>query len=111
MYDFIDLLKTNYYPLDKLPKILSDFIDLDTVLSTLKEMNIIAVIGDDNKEEKQKWVMLMTEIQPIITFPEYLLPEILMTHATNDRNKKVSYDIAKRAYELLESTYYDNLDF
>jgi len=111
MYDFIDLLKTNYYPLDKLPKILSDFIDLDTVLSTLKEMNIIAIVEDDDKEEKQKWVVLLTEIQPIITFPEYLLPEILMTHATSDKNKKVSYDVAKRAYELLESTYYDNLDF
>ena len=55
--------------------------------------------------------MLLTDIVPIVIFPEYSLPKILDHYKTKDREKKISYNIAKKNLELLEVTYPDKTSF
>ncbi len=108
VYDFLALMKSNYYPLDKIPKIFSEFADSDVILDNLEALNIITKITDDNK---QVWVLLLTDIRPIIVFPEYLLPKIRASYQSKDPERKITYEIAKKALELLEVTYPEQVEF
>ncbi|GAI84929.1 unnamed protein product, partial [marine sediment metagenome] len=40
-YDFLALMRNSYYPLDKLPKIFSDWFDIEVILSTLEDLKIV----------------------------------------------------------------------
>ncbi len=108
IYDFLALMKSNYYPLDKIPKIFSEFADSEQILDNLEELNIITKITDDNK---QVWVLLLTEIRPLIIFPEYLLPKIRSSYQSKDVEHKITLEIAKKAFELLEVTYPEKVEF
>ena len=107
-FDFFTLMKSSYYPLKKIPKILSEFVDTEYILNTLEKLNIITKITD---KENEGWVILLTDIVPIVIFPEYSLPKILDHYKTKDREKKISYNIAKKNLELLEVTYPDKTSF
>ncbi|MFX1274988.1 MAG: hypothetical protein ACFFBP_10205 [Promethearchaeota archaeon] len=102
VYDFFTLMKANHYPLDKIPKILSTWADTKAILEDLQNLNIITVI---NGNEKKEWVVLFNDIQPIIFWPEYLLPVIRKAY----RLKKITHEVARKAYDLMEVTYVENV--
>lgn len=108
IYDFFALLRSNYYPLDKIPKIFSDFAVTDILLENLKRLNVITEVED---AEEKKWIILLTDVEPLIIFPEYSLPLIRASHKTLDREKRLSYEIAKKAYDLLEVSFPEKIEF
>ncbi|MHA1284669.1 MAG: hypothetical protein ACTSQP_19380 [Promethearchaeota archaeon] len=104
MYDFFNLLKGNYYPLDKIPKILSEWADHEEIVDTLTELKIATIVKD---EKDRKWIMLLCDIKPLIIFPEYLLPLIREAY----QKKELTKEIAKKAYDLLEVSYPEKVEF
>jgi len=107
-YDFLALMRNSYYPLDKLPKIFSDWFDIEVILSTLEDLKIVITIKD---KEDQGWVILLTDIKPLIIFPEFLLPKIREFFKSEDKEQKISIEIAKKALEMLEITYPEKVDW
>ncbi|MFX1454356.1 MAG: hypothetical protein ACFFDB_03190 [Promethearchaeota archaeon] len=107
-YDFFVLMRHNHYPLDKIPKIFSEFAITEVLLDDLKELNIIAEIID--KSDRQ-WICLLTEIKPLIIFPEYLLPKIRDAYRNQEGDGEITYEIAKKALSLLEITYPERVEF
>ena len=104
IFDFFQLMRSNYYPLDKIPKILSDWADVDMILDELRNLNVITEIVD---EENRTWVMLLTDIKPLIIFPEYLLPKIKSAYDEN----QITKEIAKKAFDLLEVSFPESIEF
>jgi len=72
IYDFFMLMRSNHYPLDKIPKVFSEFAITEILLDNLKKLNIITEIKDENK---RSWILLLTNIQPITIFPDNILNE------------------------------------
>ena len=107
-YDFLALMRNSYYPLDKLPKIFSDWFDIEVILSILEDLKIVTTLKD---KEDQGWVILLTDIKPLIIFPEFLLPKIREFFKSEDKEQKISIEIAKKALELLEVTYPEKVDW
>ena len=108
IYDFFVLMKHNHYPLDKIPKIFSEFAVTEILLEDLKKLNIITEIIDDNE---RKWICLLTDIKPLIIFPEFLLPKIRAAYKNEDTDGDITYEIAKKALSLLEITYPEKVEF
>jgi len=102
-YDFFNLMKTGFYPLEKIPKILSEWADREKILEELEELNIITILHGKKKKE---WVVLFNDIQPLIFFPEYLLPRIRRKY----KLKEITYEVAKKAYDLLEVTFVEKIE-
>ena len=107
-YDFFVLLRHNHYPLDKIPKIFSEFAVTELLLDDLTDLNIITEIVDDSD---RKWICLLTEIKPLIIFPEYLLPKIRAAYKNQEGDGEITYEIAKKALRLLEITYPEKVEF
>ncbi len=107
-YDFFILLKTNYYPLDKIPKIFSEFAVTENLIKDLKELRVITELTD---KKDRHWIVLLTDIKPLIVFPEYILPKIMIAFKSKKDKSNLDYRIAKRAYELLELTYPEEISF
>jgi len=108
IYDFFILMRHNHYPLDKIPKIFSEFAVTEILLDDLKKLNIIAEIIDDND---RKWICLLTDIKPLIVFPEFMLPKIRAAYKNQDSDGAITYEIAKKALSLLEITYPEKVKF
>ncbi len=108
VYDFFVLMRHNHYPLDKIPKIFSEFAVTEILLDDLKDLNIITEIKDD---KKRSWILLLTDIKPLIIFPEYLLPKIREAFKNQDTDGAITYEIAKKALTLLEITYPEKVTF
>ncbi|MFX1344030.1 MAG: hypothetical protein ACFFAI_02900 [Promethearchaeota archaeon] len=108
VYDFFVLMRHNHYPMDKIPKIFSEFAVTEILLEDLKNLNIITEITDDND---RKWICLLTEIKPLIIFPEYLLPKIRAAYKGENGDGEITYEIAKKALSLLEITYPEKVEF
>jgi hypothetical protein len=104
IFDFFQLMRSNFYPLDKIPKILSNWADVDMILDELRNLNIITEVKD---EENRSWVMLLTDLKPLIIFPEYLLPKIKTAYDTN----YITQEIAKKAFDLLEVSFPESVEF
>ncbi len=102
-YDFFNLMKTAYYPLDKIPKILSDWADKEAILNELEELNIITTIQGKKKKD---WVVLFNDIKPLIFFPEYMLPRIRRKY----KLKEITLEVAKKAYDLMEVTFVERIE-
>ncbi|MFX1293058.1 MAG: hypothetical protein ACFFAG_19085, partial [Promethearchaeota archaeon] len=107
-YDFFVLMRHNHYPMDKIPKIFSEFAITEILLEDLKNLNIITEITDEND---RNWICLLTEIKPLIIFPEYLLPKIRAAYKGEDGDGEITYEIAKKALKLLEITYPEKVKF
>ena len=107
-YDFFILMRHNHYPLDKIPKIFSEFAVTEILLEDLKKLNIITEVIDDNE---RNWICLLTDIKPLIIFPEYLLPKIRSAYKEGDAEGEITYEIAKKALNLLEITYPEKVEF
>ena len=108
VYDFFVLMKHNHYPLDKIPKIFSEFAVTEILLEDLKNINIITEIIDGNE---RKWICLLTDIKPLIIFPEFLLPKIRAAYKTENDDGEITLEIAKKALRLLEITYPEEVEF
>jgi hypothetical protein len=101
-------MRNNYYPLDKIPKVFSDFAVTEILLDNLKKLNVITEIKD---EDNRSWILLLTDIQPLVIFPEFILPNIRKAYKEGEEKSQISYEIAKKAYDLLEVTYADKVEF
>jgi len=108
VYDFFVLMRHNHYPMDKIPKIFSEFAVTEILLDDLKDLNIITEVVDEND---RKWICLLTDIKPLIVFPEYLLPKIRAVYKNQDMDGAITYEIAKKALSLLEITYPEKVKF
>ncbi len=108
IYDFFVLMRNKYYPLDKMPKIFSEFADTETILNDLKELNILTEIKDKGD---RSWLFLLTDIKPFIIFPEYLLPKIREAYKSKNKDDRISYEIAKKAFELLKVAFPEKVEF
>ncbi|MGV9205895.1 MAG: hypothetical protein ACOC44_17935 [Promethearchaeia archaeon] len=104
IYDFFALMRSKYYPLNKIPKILSQWAETDMILNELKELDVITEIND---KDERAWLLLLTDIKPMIVFPEYLLPKIKEASDVN----MITEEIAKKALDLLEVTYPEKVQF
>ena len=107
-YDFFILMRHNHYPMDKIPKIFSEFAVTEILLEDLKNLNIITEITDEND---RNWICLLTEIKPLIIFPEYLLPKIRAAYKNEEGDGDITYEIAKKALSLMEITYPEKVKF
>ena len=119
LYDFLLLMRNNYYPLDKVPKILSEWADFEEILQEWTDLGLLETLKvreiSDLKEEKDEkapkrererdWLVLKADIRPLIFFPEYILPKIRKAF----REETITYEIAKKAYDLLEVTFQDEV--
>jgi hypothetical protein len=108
VYDFFVLMRHNHYPMDKIPKIFSEFAVTEILLDDLKNLNIITEVTDEND---RKWICLLTDIKPLIVFPEFLLPKIRSAYKDQDSDGAITYEIAKKALSLLEITYPEKVKF
>ncbi|MFX1354291.1 MAG: hypothetical protein ACFFGP_10045 [Promethearchaeota archaeon] len=108
IYDFFVLLRSNHYPLDKIPKIFSEFAVTEILLDNLKKLNIITEIKDENK---RSWILLLTDIKPLTIFPEYLLPKIRAAYRQEESDGKITYEVAKKALDLLDVSYPEKVTF
>ena len=108
VYDFFILMRSNHYPLDKIPKIFSEFAVTEILLDNLKKLNVITEIKDKNK---RSWICLLTDIKPLTIFPEYLLPKIREAFKREDEEGKITYEIAKKALSLLEVSFPEKVTF
>ncbi len=109
VYDFFILMRSNHYPLDKIPKIFSEFAVTEILLDNLKKLNVITEIKDQNK---RSWICLLTDIKPLTVFPEYLLPKIREAfRKEDDEEGKITYEIAKKALNLLEVSFPEEVTF
>ena len=59
IYDFFMLMRSNHYPLDKIPKVFSEFAITEILLDNLKKLNIITEIKDENK---RSWIFGIIDI-------------------------------------------------
>ena len=107
IYDFIQLMREKHYPLDKIPKILSSWADVDEILEDLRYLDVITEIKD---KKGRKWLFLLTDIKPLVIFPEYLLPKIRSAYKSKDKEEHITHEIAKKALDLLEVTYNETVD-
>ncbi|MGB5910804.1 MAG: hypothetical protein WBH31_06375, partial [Promethearchaeia archaeon] len=108
VYDFFVLMRSNHYPLDKIPKIFSEFAVTEILLDNLKKLNVITEIKDENK---RSWILLLTDIKPLTIFPEYLLPKIRAAYRDEDSDGKITFEVAKKALDLLEVSYPEKVTF
>ena len=108
VYDLFAMLRSKYYPRDKIPNIFSEFADIELILDDLIQLNIITDIKD---QKERPWLLLLTDIQPIIFFPEYLLERIKDAYHSQNSEKKIPYEVAKKALDLLEVAYPEQIEF
>ncbi|MHA1472985.1 MAG: hypothetical protein ACTSQW_07810 [Promethearchaeota archaeon] len=108
VYDFFILMRSNHYPLDKIPKIFSEFAVTEILLDNLKKLNVITEIKDQNK---RSWICLLTDIKPLTIFPEFLLPKIREAFKKEEEEGKLTYEIAKKALNLLEVSFPEKVTF
>jgi len=108
VYDFFVLMRSNHYPLDKIPKIFSEFAVTEILLDNLKKLNVITEIKDENK---RSWILLLTDIKPLTIFPEYILPKIRAAYRDEDSDGRITYEVAKKALDLLEVSYPEKVTF
>ena len=108
VYDLFAMLRNKYYPRDKIPNIFSEFADVELLLDDLIQSQIIIEIKD---QKERPWLLLLTDIQPIIFFPGYLLERIKDAYHSEDIKKKIPFEVAKKALELLEVAYPEQIEF
>jgi hypothetical protein len=73
LYDFLALMKEHYFNEQKIPKITSEFVGSAKVLQDLQDAGIAVSIAES---EETKWFVLLSEIVPVVIFPEFILTKI-----------------------------------
>lgn len=95
-YDFFLLIRSNNYPLDKIPQIFS--VGTEILLDNLKKLNVITVIKDNSG---RSWIVLLTDIRSILVPPYNYIQQIKKALRT-DPDVKISYEVAMKALTVLE---------
>lgn len=98
-FDVYKLFSNNFYRFDKIPKgpdVGGE--ELTNIINQLIEERILTRITDIKKEE---WVLLLTDINIKLFFPEYLIEKI--RNSFNQR--KIKEEVAVKHLELLEKAY------
>ncbi|MHA1339714.1 MAG: hypothetical protein ACTSRZ_06170 [Promethearchaeota archaeon] len=115
VYDLLALLASRTYAKEKMPKVLSEFSDMNEILKQLEEAKVITIIEDDAKRE---WVCLLAEIVPIAVFPEYMVNAIQERLIKKDEDlvnlpekDPLTLEVARKALELLEASYDEKIEF
>jgi hypothetical protein len=108
IYDIFAMLRNKFYPRDKLPNIFSEFANIETMLDELIKLKIITEIKD---KQGRSWLLLLTDVAPVIFFPEYLLTNIKDAYHSQDGKKKIPFEVAKMALGLLEVAYPEKVEF
>jgi len=120
IFDMLALLSKNVYPLSKMPKILSDFVSLDAVIHQLVDVEIVKTLED---KEGRPWICLLSEITPLVVFPEYLVLKIqerskkakeapkASLEAESATEEPLTGEIVQKALNLLEMTYNEKIEF
>ncbi|MFX1558364.1 MAG: hypothetical protein ACFFC9_14015, partial [Promethearchaeota archaeon] len=81
IYDIFAILRNKFYPRDKLPNIFSEFANVDIMLEDLIKLNIVTDVKD---QKGRVWLFLLTDLAPVIFFPEYLLNNIKEAYHSKD---------------------------
>jgi hypothetical protein len=115
VFDLLSLLRTQVYPLAKMPKIMSDFANFDSIIAKLLEDHILVSIKD---AEGREWVCMLSDITPLVVFPEYILGKIktrveIKPELQNEESmeKYLTQEVARKGLDLLEATYSEKLEF
>ncbi len=56
-------------------------------------------------------ILLLADIKPLTFFPEYILPKIREAYKTSDDKRKITFEIAKKAHDLLEVSFPEKVTF
>jgi len=115
LFDFFALLKEKYFPVEKIPKISSEFANSSAILEEMKKGEVICTL----KEKGTEWFVLLGEITPIIVFPEYIVAKIKDRVAPTVKgdvdetqvDAPLTPEVAQRGLELLEATYQEKIQF
>ncbi|GAB4312213.1 MAG: hypothetical protein Kow0069_12890 [Promethearchaeota archaeon] len=115
VYDFLGLLSEKYFPRKKVPKVTSEFTTSENLIDELLAENIAIAIKDD---EGTEWICLLSEITPLVVFPEYLVERIKerVSFVGSDVEETsveapITPEIARRALDLLELTYNEKIEW
>ncbi|MFX1355921.1 MAG: hypothetical protein ACFFA8_01430 [Promethearchaeota archaeon] len=108
IYDIFAILRNKFYPRDKLPNIFSEFANVDIMLEDLIKLNIVTDVKD---QKGRVWLFLLTDLAPVIFFPEYLLNNIKEAYHSKDGTNRIPFEVAKMALELLEVAYPEKVEF
>ncbi|HMF33101.1 MAG TPA: hypothetical protein VKK79_16875 [Candidatus Lokiarchaeia archaeon] len=116
VYDFLAMLKNKSYVKEKVASIIADFTDPEKILQALQEVEIVGFLrGEGGSTE---WISLLGEIVPIVVFPEYLITKIQDRVAfsgakftENLGESPLTPEVARRALDLLETTYNEKIEF
>lgn len=113
--DLLALLGNRSYAREKMPKVMSEFSDVEQVIEDLIDSKIVAAIEDSAGRE---WICLLGEITPIMVFPEYMVKNIQKRLMKQDRNlvdmhehDPLTDEVARKSLELLEASYGEKLEF
>ena len=116
IFDFLGLLREKYFPMEKIPKITSEFASSKEVLEGLRDGGIVTYVRDT--ATRQDWIVLLAEIIPLVIYPEYLGSRIRDRVAEKnveiddtDVKAPLTVEVAQRQLELLETTYGDKIQF
>ncbi|WP_457557502.1 hypothetical protein [Candidatus Harpocratesius sp.] len=114
-FDFLSLLRNRAYPLKKIPRVISQFSKMREILDRLITFNIIRLIPDGHGND---WVCMISEITPLIVFPEYLINNIadrtaIEPDAIDEKSlvAPITNEIGELALNLLELTYKEQIEF
>lgn len=115
VFDLLALFQQNTYPVQKVPRVISEFGDIVNLLDFLERKKIITRIQDSTGVF---WVCLLCEIHPMVIFPEYLISKI--ADRTSIKQGAISEDslfaplpkeLGKLGLEILLSSYYEEVKF
>lgn len=115
IFDFLALMRTKPYPREKIPKVVSSFSNLESVLNSLFTSDILRILVDNTGRE---WVCMLCDIEPLVVYPQYLLNEITersqLTPSVENLDtiyEPVTMEVAIKGLELLEVTYNEKIEF
>jgi len=98
-YDFILLMRENFYPKDKIPKIFSAFAVTDIMLDNLMELNVITEIKDHSG---RSWIALLTDLRSLLVPPPPNYIQQIKKALRTDPGAKISHEVAMKALAILE---------
>ncbi len=99
VYDFITLFNNNFYPTDKIPKILSPWANVLEIMDILKDLRIISEIQD---EKNRSWTVLLTKIEYSLNFPETSYSKIKRVYDSKASTEEISLELASQYLDLFK---------
>ena len=115
IYDLLALLSNRTYAREKMPKVMSEFSDPEKVIDQLIEAKLVTSIKDN---AGRNWICLLGEINPLVVFPEYMGTTIQDRVIKKEQSlvdspiqEPLTLEVARKALDLLESSYTEKIEF